>query len=167
MKKVTEQKMCDKNHGSEHINCCVELNLLGLLLSKTQQGWINLQIKNVFWFSLLFLSETFLTLTRILQDIITNICMSSRKAPAMPVRFKWTLICLTDFKKILKYQIPGKSTQWDLSCSMQMDSQTDLMKLIVNCCNFAKRLIMGPWAWKTPVHIFATHQYQFIVDYAT
>ena len=47
MKKVTEQKMCDESHGSEHKNCCVVLNLLGLLLSKTQQGRINLNIKNV------------------------------------------------------------------------------------------------------------------------
>ena len=65
MKKVTEQKLCDKKHGREHTNCCVELSLLGLLLPKTQQGWINLKIKNVFQFSLLLLFETSFILRKI------------------------------------------------------------------------------------------------------
>jgi len=35
------------------------------------------------------------------------------------------------FKKILKYQISWKSFQWDLRCSMWMERQTNMMKLIV------------------------------------
>jgi hypothetical protein len=83
----------------------------------------------------------------------------------MTVRFELTLIFLTDFQKIFKYQISEKSTQWDLSCSMQMDRHDEGISLIV--ATLQKHLKMGPWAWKTPVHIFATCQYQFIIDYAT
>jgi hypothetical protein len=90
----------------------------------TMCGKMLMNLTCVFLFSLQLLSETFLIVRRILQDIIINIHMSSRKVLAMPVRFKWTLIFLTDFQKILKYQISGKSTQWDLSCSMQMGRQT-------------------------------------------
>ena len=44
----------------------------------------------------------------------------------------------TDFRKILKYQISFKSVQWQPSCSMRTDRQTDMMKLTVAFRNFAK-----------------------------
>ena len=47
----------------------------------------------------------------------------------------------------------------------QMDRHDEGISLIV--ATLQKHLKMGPWAWKTPVHIFATCRYQFIIDYAT
>jgi len=44
---------------------------------------------------------------------------------------------LTDFLKILKYQISLKSTQWELSFSMLTDGQTDMRKLTVAFRTFA------------------------------
>jgi hypothetical protein len=34
-------------------------------------------------------------------------------------------IFITDFRKILKYQISWKSVQWKQSCPMRMDGRTD------------------------------------------
>jgi len=52
--------------------------------------------------------------------------------------FNDTWIVLTDFLKILQYQISWKSVQWKLSCTMQMDGQMDMKKLIVASQNFVK-----------------------------
>jgi hypothetical protein len=46
-----------------------------------------------------------------------------------------TWIFLTDFLKILKYQISWKSIQWEQSC--QRGGQTDTVKLIITFGNFA------------------------------
>jgi len=64
---------------------------------------------------------------------------------------------LTDFLKIIKYQISLKSTQWELSCSMWTDGQTDMRKLTVPfhtfanapinenvCVRLCKRLAVNP-----------------------
>jgi len=78
----------------------------GILVIYNTTGMTRLKNKKcAFWFFLQLLSETFLLLRKIVQDTIMTICMSSYKVPAMTVRFEWTLIFLTDFKKILKYQI--------------------------------------------------------------
>jgi hypothetical protein len=45
-------------------------------------------------------------------------------------------IFLTDFQKILGYQISWKSVQWEPSCSMTTDRQTYMTKLIVTFCSF-------------------------------
>jgi hypothetical protein len=42
------------------------------------------------------------------------------------------------FEKKLQYQISSKSVQWEPSCSMRTDKQTDMTKLIVAFRNFAK-----------------------------
>jgi len=51
------------------------------------------------------------------------------------------LIFLNRFKKLLKYQISCKPTQWEPSCSTRPDGwkdrRTDMMKLIVTFRNFA------------------------------
>jgi hypothetical protein len=87
---VTEQKMCDKNHGTEYIQTrCVELILLGLLLSTTQQGSINLKIKNVCSdFLYKFCLKHFSFYEELCKIIILNVRMSSYKVPGMPVRFE-------------------------------------------------------------------------------
>jgi hypothetical protein len=48
----------------------------------------------------------------------------------------WTFS--TSFRKILKYQIPWKSAQWDPCCSMRTGGQTYMMKLIMAFRNFSK-----------------------------
>ena len=69
-------------------------------------------------FSLQCLSETFLSLRRIQQGIITNVHRSSCKVPVILFRFqsKQTWIFLTYFWKILKYKISWISIQCKLSC---------------------------------------------------
>ena len=52
--------------------------------------------------------------------------------------FNETWIFSTDFRKMQKYQISRKSVQWKPSYSMWTDRQTDMTKLKVAFCNFAK-----------------------------
>ena len=51
------------------------------------------------------------------------------------------------FEKILKYQVLPKSVQWEPSCSMrterQTDRQTDMTKLTVNFRNFSNAPTKG------------------------
>ena len=91
-----------------------------------------LNIKFVFWFSLQFLSRTFLIL-RVEWDII-NVRMPSCKVP---------VICQILIKLNFLDRF-SKNTQIDnfmqiLRCSMQVDgqTQTDMMKLLLTCWNFA------------------------------
>jgi hypothetical protein len=51
--------------------------------------------------------------------------------------FNDTWIFSTHFRKILKYQISLNSVQWEPSCSMRTDRQTDMMNLIVAFRKFA------------------------------
>jgi hypothetical protein len=52
--------------------------------------------------------------------------------------FKETWVFLTDFRKILKYQISGNPAQRKPSCSMRTNRRTDKKKLIVAFRKFAK-----------------------------
>jgi hypothetical protein len=72
--------------------------------------------------SLYLLSKTFLIL-RTEQDMIMYVHRSSCKVRVILVNFSETWIFLTDFQKILKYQILQKSIQWEPHCSMQTDKQ--------------------------------------------
>jgi len=54
--------------------------------------------------------------------------------------FKETWIFLTNFLKILKYQILWKSIQWEPSCSLRSDGRTDTTKLKFASCSFPNAL---------------------------
>jgi hypothetical protein len=99
-----------------------------------------LNIKHVFWFTLQLLCETFLILSRIERDIIINVHTVSLHVtyPLFLSDINETLIFSTDFRKIHRYQISWKSVQWEPSCSMRTDGQTDMTKLIVAFRDFAK-----------------------------
>jgi hypothetical protein len=74
-----------------------------------------LNIKSVFWFSLRVLSEIFLILRRIQQDIITIVI---RKLLGFCHFFNKNLILSAYLRKILKYQISWKSVHCDRWCSV-------------------------------------------------
>jgi hypothetical protein len=93
-------------------------------------------IKCVFWFALQLLYETFLILRRIQQDIVINVKMSSGKVSFF-LDFNKTWVFSTYFQNKLKYQLSSKSLQWEPSCSMRMDRQTGVMKLIVTSWKFS------------------------------
>jgi hypothetical protein len=54
---------------------------------------------------------------------------------------------LNIFSKYTQYQISWKSVEWEPCCSMRTDGRTDMTKLIVASCNFAKapsnRMVYG------------------------
>jgi hypothetical protein len=50
---------------------------------------------------------------------------------------------LDRFKKKLKHQISCKFVQWETSCSMRTDVQTDITKLVVAFRNFVNALKMS------------------------
>jgi len=95
-----------------------------------------LDAKCVFRFPLKLLSEPSLVLRRIEWDMIKRMC--SRYVYALFLfDINETWIFSTVFRKILKYQISFKSVQWEPSCSMRTDGQTDMRNLIVASRNFA------------------------------
>jgi len=59
------------------------------------------------------------------------------KYPLFSSDFNETWIISKDFRKILRYQISLKSVQWEQSCTMRKDGQTDTTKLIAAFRNFA------------------------------
>jgi hypothetical protein len=110
------------------------------LINGTIFGKKLLNIKCVFWFSVQLLSETFLILRRIQQDIIINIHRSSCKVPVILVRFWWNLNLLdrvsknTQVSNFMKIRPVGAEL---FHADRQTDRQTD-MKLTVAFRNFAK-----------------------------
>jgi hypothetical protein len=85
-----------------------------------------LNTKCVFWFSLQFLTETFLFLRIIGRDTIRGLHV---KCQLFLSDINETWIFSIDFRKIIVYQISWKSVQWERSSSMRTDwwtgKQTD------------------------------------------
>ena len=91
--------------------------------------------KSAFRFSLKLVSETFFFLRKNKSDRIKNASLSSCKVTVILFHCDENLIFLTEFRKMLKYQIQWKSIQWEPSCLMgterQLDGRTDKTKLLV------------------------------------
>ena len=91
---------------------------------------ITFGVKCVFWFSLQLLSKTLLVLRRIQQDIIKNVY---RSLPLFWSDFNQILIFSIYFHTIVKYEISLKSVQWESSCTMRADGQTDRLNEANSC----------------------------------
>ena len=91
----------------------------------------------MFWFSLKPLSEIFLILIKIQRGIIINVHTSLYNVPVVTVIFNRPWIFGTGFQIILSYQISWKSVQWEPSCSMRTDRQTDMTKYLFAFRDFA------------------------------
>ena len=102
-----------------------------------EKGLLN--IKYMFWFSLLIWYKTVLILRRIWREMIQMYICLHVKYLLFLRDFNETFIILTDFRNTLNYQTPWKCGQWDASCSMGTDGQTDTTKLIVVFRNFATK----------------------------
>jgi hypothetical protein len=96
-----------------------------------------LHIKCVFWFSLQFFSETFLTLGRIERDLIKNVYWSSCKVQVILVRFQWNLNFRDSFSKNIRLSnfLDVRPVGAEL---FHADRRTDLTKLIVRFSQFCK-----------------------------
>jgi hypothetical protein len=80
----------------------------------------------VSWFCLQLLLETFPILKRIDWDRANVYIISLHvKYPSFLSDFNESWISSTDFLKILKCKISWKPLQWEPSCSMRTDGQTD------------------------------------------
>ena len=112
----------------------------------------------MFEFSVQLLSATFLILRTTERDVIKyvqcrytvhlSVCMYSadilyiyRSACTVLIYCTWQVVIKIEFfqkilEKKLKSQISCKSVQWQPSCSMWTDGQTDMTKLILACRNF-------------------------------
>jgi hypothetical protein len=95
-----------------------------------------LNIKWVFWSSLQLSFETHL-IPGIIQPDVINVYVGLHVKCTLFLSYcNETLIFVTDFQKILKYEIWWKSVQWELSCSTLADRQSYMTILVGNSCNF-------------------------------
>jgi hypothetical protein len=62
------------------------------------------------------------------------------RCPLFLSDFSQTWIFSAQFRKIMKYQISWKSSQWGQNCSLRTDGRTDVKNLMVTFRNFAKAL---------------------------
>jgi hypothetical protein len=108
-----------------------------------------LNIKCVFWFSLQNLSAIFLILIRIHWAAVIKLHRSS----LLLSDFNDTWILLTDFWKILRYQISFKSIQWEHTCSIWtdrwMDRHNKANSHLLQFCKCAWKQWVVWYCWKT------------------
>jgi hypothetical protein len=78
------------------------------------------------------------------------------------LRFNVTWVVLDRFRKILKYETFIKnSVQWESSCSMRADGETDMTKLIIAFRNFEN----APKTHTMEIHKNGTHTHIYIHIY--
>ena len=84
------------------------------------------------------LSETLIIPTRIQRYVITKVQYIGIhvKCPLFLSDFNKTWIPSIDLRKMPKYEVSWKSFDWEPSCSMRTDGQTDMSVLIVALRNF-------------------------------
>ena len=73
--------------------------------------------------------------------------------------FNHTAVSLTDFRKILKYQISWKSDEWERNCSMRTDRRMDRHDEAISCFSWLYELALPEVAlcnWHTAVQLFDT-----------
>ena len=113
-----------------HIVICRLYHMfLHYLISSTILGERLLNIKCVFWYSLQLISETFLIVWGVEQDI-RNILTFQFKVPDSHVRFRWNLNFLDRFWKNthIKFHESPSSWRWVVPCR-----QTDRHDEANNC----------------------------------
>ena len=89
------------------------------------------------------------------RDIIINTHKSSCKCPLLLSHFNQIWFFLTDFRKMLKYEISWKLYYFEASCYVlaerqtdkQEDGQTDIMNLVVTFRNFPNASKKENWCW--------------------
>jgi hypothetical protein len=82
-------------------------------------------MKCLFWSSPQIFRETVFILIITKRDMINNVRWYSCKYSLFLSVINETWIFWTDFRKFHKYQISWKSVQWEPSCFMRTDGQTD------------------------------------------
>jgi len=84
-----------------------------------------LNTTGLLWFSLQFLPKEFLILKGAKRDDV-HVRRSSCEMPIIPVKFNRTCILSTDFRKVINYQLPYRSNQWESNYSMRTENKTDI-----------------------------------------
>ena len=86
---------------------------------------MSLYIKGALRYSVQLLSEIFLIPRRTERDMIKNVNQSLLKYPLLLSDFNEIWVFSIDFRKPLKFHISWKSIQWEQSCSMRTERQTN------------------------------------------
>ena len=138
-----------------HVLCCVTypaIQYFPTLFQKRHdfRGKKNVIKKSVFWFSVHFLFETFLTLRKIRWDMIINEHRSSRKEALFLSHFKQTWLFVTESRKIINIKFPKNPFRGSrvVPCGWR-DRRTDMTKLVIAIRCFAKAPIKELFA-KSP-----------------
>ena len=121
-----------------------ECTIFSYTISKTSRfSEKSYRKKHVPWFSVHLLLEIFLTLWRILWDMIIDVRRSSCKVSVIfLLHFKETWLRINRFSKNNQYQISWKSVPWKPSCSMQTDRHDEATNWFSLFCESAYKVIL-------------------------